>query len=411
MADHRSDIYRDPTTDKLIFRASSINRCDLSLIYAALEYPEEQAPDKVQRGYDEGSAAEDQILARFCEGEFHGTKWKLLDPADLKSYHDGNGAGFPYSSHEIMDDGQFTIEIPVGLNWVVRGHGDGVAQCFEQTSTGIEPPRWIGKRVVVEAKFLGPDYFRKFLKHGISAFPYYEWQVSTYGMSTGLDVMFIVGEKLRRDDGQAPDVGRVKVVHIRNSDLPVKLAQLKMRVMKIGKMVEVARRDGIDALGLGECDGKAQYPCAFYPFHAEKVDAFAPEAKVEVKQGSGAAIKVDKEKPEAITITDAKDLWVLRKSAQDYESALKTEKGVKAMKAKAKADVDALLEKYRVKGVMIDGKDGEVEYRGGTYTGIVDGVTVTVEWTHSYSPGGEPTVTSSRTTDSPKFTLKKVDDK
>jgi len=410
MADHRSDVYRDTETDKLIFRASSINRCDLSLIYAALEYPEEQAPDKVQRGYDEGSAAEDEILRRFCNGEFHGTKWKLLDPADLKSYHDGTGVGFPYSSRAIMDDGQFTIEIPVGLNWVVRGHGDGIAECFEQP---VDAPVDFrnNRRCVVEAKFLGPDYFRKFLKHGISAFPYYEWQVSTYGMSTGLDVMFIVGEKLRRDDGQAPDVGRVEVVHIRNSDLPVKLAQLKMRVMKIGKMIETAQRDGIDALGLGECDGKAQYPCAFYPFHAEGVDKFAPEAKVAVKQGSGATIKVDKEKPEAITITDAKDMWVLRKSAQDYQAALNTEKGVKAMKAKAKADVDAVLDKYRPKGVMIDGKDGEVEYKGGVFRGVVDGVEVEVGWTHSYSPGGEPTVTGSRTTDSPKFTLKKVDDK
>jgi len=272
MADHRPDVYFSDDLHRWVFRASSITRCDRSLVAAALGHEAQPAPAVLQRAWAEGSHGENKVLELFRGGSEHWhpkspaledgvlTRFKGLDPKDDKSYH-YNGVPFNRVRPEILDDDQFTLETPVGSKAVIRGHLDGIAECFQgPVATGAE---WIGRRFVEEAKLFGVDYFKAWVKSGMAdpKFTMYAWQLSLYMDGTGLPAYFIVGEKKRwEDDPQhfgTPQHERYDLdqVHVTRFDTPpVSIGLIKAKVLRLLGWIERGE--------LPDCD-QNQYGCAY----------------------------------------------------------------------------------------------------------------------------------------------------
>lgn len=270
MADHRPDVYRE--RDRWIVRASSMSYCTQRLVAQGLGHERMAVPETVQRGYDEGAGNEERLLRMWRNPELAGEvigpysdrfagkslpKWKGLDANDPASYMQKSSGGilFPHCRHDYLSDGQFTVEWKIG-NAVLRGHMDGVGQCYQaDVDSGM-----VGTRVVEEGKLLGPDYWKKWLNRGWAAFPHYAMQVSVYGHATGLPVAFIVGEKVRKDDGTV-SIPRIHVTWLENDELPVSKGAVVARALKIARLCEAG-----DLGEVGGCD-RDDWPCPVSYLH------------------------------------------------------------------------------------------------------------------------------------------------
>ena len=76
MGDDRRPTYievGDDGTERRIWRASSLGACERSLVAHALELPTAPVPAAIQRAYDAGNEAEDEII-----GHVTAKGWKLL---------------------------------------------------------------------------------------------------------------------------------------------------------------------------------------------------------------------------------------------------------------------------------------------------------------------------------------------
>lgn len=322
-------MYRDG--DQWVVRASSITRCQQSLIAAATGMEPLPPPETLQRAFDEGSAGEDEVLRMFCEQEWHGKSratraegdaWKLLDPTELGSYHQG-GVSYPHVRLELLDDDQFTMQIPVGGSAVIRGHLDGIAQRIAVGAGGevLE----MGERAVVEAKLLGPDLFAKVTRGGLlKGFDAYAWQVSLYMAATGLPGWFVAGEKKRwaDDDPRCDNVDEhlrydIASVYVERFETPpVALGKIKARVVKLVKAAET----GV----LPACDVN-QYPCEYVYLH------------------DGTEVEIAAPKPEPQVIEDAEVAQQVADLAAQYHAASAAERVAKKTKDACKEGLKALL--------------------------------------------------------------------
>lgn len=259
MGDDRRPTYierDDDGTERRIWRASSLGACERSLVAHALELPTAPTPAAIQRAYDAGNSAEDEII-----GHVTGKGWKLLGPYDkpaLEWVESGGTGGL-----------QVTVEIVVGkvagVEQVIRCHPDGIVRKWRSSAQGKQGEwEWtddpLHEERVVEAKFLrrGSPY-TSVAKARSSRF--YAWQTSVEMHATGLGLIMAVGWKVKD-----PESGeeRVESVDIQTFDEPMyKLGQVKARVFRLAKMVERAMDEG---LGGVECDW-AMYPCAFHESH------------------------------------------------------------------------------------------------------------------------------------------------
>lgn len=331
MADHRPDIYREG--DKWIIRASSMSFCTQRLVAQGLGMEGMDAPDVVQRGYDEGADNEARLLNAWRGGSESGVevigpyadrykgltlpKWKGLDPRDASSYMQSSDGGvlYPHSRLDMLDDGQFTVEWAVG-NAILRGHMDGIGQCYEAPA-GVDS--LVGDRVMEEGKLLGLDYWKKWLKRGWGAFPHYAMQVSTYGYATGLPVVFIVGRKVRRDDGGV-DIPEIHVTWIEPGELPVGRGVVMARVVRLARLCEAG-----DLSAVGGCD-RDDWPCPVSYLH-DGVKVMVEEAE---------ALPVVEVATDQVTeFVTALEMW-----ERAAKSASTADKDKKAM-AKVLADVIA----------------------------------------------------------------------
>ena len=360
MADHRPDIY--PDGDRLIFRASSLSMCDTRVVASALDMTAMPTPDFLQRAYDEGSAAEEAVVSRFAENDhlfgpgadqLDRTKWEMLNPLEPSSYRQSRDSEqlLPHVALDFLDDEQFTCEVPVGGTRIVKGHLDGIGQCYEA------PPEsgLLGSRVVVEAKFLGPDFFAKWLAQGWSAVPYYAMQVSIYGYATGLPVVFIVGEKLRHE-GSDPTIERVHVTCVDPDSMPVHIGKVKARVNKLARYV--------DSGELPACT-KQEYPCPYYYLHDDD-----EATSVEVTGST------------TLTFTDD-HAHKVAELALTSERLKATAKAVKAEQDQIKAELDEMLVEYRGDGpaVTVVSEQWEVAW---TYTEVAAVTRESKAYTKSY---------------------------
>lgn len=371
-------MYRDG--DQWVVRASSITRCQQSLIAAATGMEPLPPPETLQRAFDEGTAGEDQVLRMFCEQGWHGKSratraegdaWKLLDPTELGSYHQG-GVSYPHVRLELLDDDQFTMQIPVGGSAVIRGHLDGIAQRIAVGAGGevLE----MGERAVVEAKLLGPDLFAKVVRGGLlKGFDAYAWQVSLYMAATGLPGWFVAGEKKRWAEDHhlfdpTPEHLRYDIASVyveRFETPPVALGKIKARVVKLVKAAET----GV----LPACDVN-QYPCEYVYLH------------------DGTEVEIAAPKPEPQVIEDAEVAQQVADLAAQYHAAATMERDGKKQKADVKTALKNLL-------MPADEPPAEGGWQAGGWT---------VGWVHEEVPAA--TVTRAAYTKSyPKISKKKVE--
>jgi hypothetical protein len=187
---------------------------------------------------------------------------------------------------ESVHDAQFTAEIPVSDNILVRGHMDDIVQLYQAAE---DFPYDLGTRFVVEYKKFRKDYWKKWIRHGFDGFPEYQGQLSGYMDATGLPALFVVGQW---DDDAENNIATVEAVVI---DTPPKsIGKLKLRVLMIEKSAEVGQMPDV-------CDTKT-YPCPlFAELHDEDepADATVLDAEFEselAKYASASTIIKDEEK-------------------------------------------------------------------------------------------------------------------
>lgn len=240
-ADHRPDVYQEDGT--WVFRASSLGGCTRSLVLTALgEQGNRTKPTHVQKGMDEGTAAEATILSA---ARNHGWKPLPITAKDLSLAQYG----------EIDATGQLVVEFPVGAKAIVRLHPDGIAQKFR---TQEPDAKWrdddeLQARRVMEAKALkNPPKTAA----GIAGLHGYGWQFAAEMAGTGLPMLLLVGAK--GDDGTVK-VGDVTPYWI--DEPPYTMGQIKGRVLRIVGMIERAKKEGVK--GIPDCDVK-QFPCPHF---------------------------------------------------------------------------------------------------------------------------------------------------
>lgn len=211
MGDDRPNVYED--NGKIIYRASSVGNCIKSLVAIRSGMEPSPHPDWLLEKFAEGNVNEPIIL-----NHLRSLGWTVD--------YDG-------------DDNQLELELPIGENVIIRCHPDGQAYL---TPDDVH---------VVEAKAFGQVFWDKYMKHGITAFPYYATQVTIEMAGTGLPCLWVMGLK--------DDLGTVVKYHIeRITEPPLKIGAIKA---KIAKVENWSSRGELPA-----CDYD-QYPCQFFYLH------------------------------------------------------------------------------------------------------------------------------------------------
>ena len=263
MSDDRPSVYVED--DLVVYRASSLGHCTRALMAARRHYSPVPYPDWMYDRFEEGNVAEPIIMARFTE-----------DNTDF-----------------TLDGSQDEIVLEVADNVVVRGHIDGYA---------IDSN---GRTCIVEAKALGPDWFKKFKKHGFAGLPdAYAWQVSIYMIALNTDsAVLVAGEKI---DGKIQADSQFHYEWIRTPIFTRE--QIVERVMSV--------ENNVDAADWPECIN--EFLCQYPYLHdepeitqlegdtAEQVNKWA-EIWAEASQHESIAKKLKAQVKEEMTLWDATD--------------------------------------------------------------------------------------------------------
>ncbi len=234
----RASVYEEG--DRVVFRASSLGNCIGALVRSRLGVTGSPPPEAMQARYDEGTAAEADVLARGL-----GVDWiEVKDPNHLS----------PFGKVVEAEGGRAQVETEIAWgNKVVRCHPDAVVV---QGSTL--------KQFVCEVKFLGPDMFAEVLadlEKFLANHPTYRWQFSIESLSTGLPLLLVVGCKdIIEVDGERVlrGVGEVLTIEV-DPALLYSLTDVKMRVAEVEGYVQ--RGD------MPSCPLPLMYPCAYWADH------------------------------------------------------------------------------------------------------------------------------------------------
>lgn len=182
----------------------------------------------------------------------------------------------------LGDGGQMVVEMMAGKEAMVRGSTDGVWRLYKRKDQWGDGVPELGTLAVVECKAFAESTWKKWIgalnrggwKAVWEAFPYYAWQISSYGHGVrygpdaeGLGVLMVIGIKDIDDhivDGvnHGRRVGEIVSWYIPNDELPYTRGEVKARVLKVLKRVKAGRLD------FG-CDVK-QFPCEYYDLHEDK---------------------------------------------------------------------------------------------------------------------------------------------
>ena len=122
MGDDRPNVYLDDTTDKWVYRASSLGNCVKGLVAARLQYEAFPFPDWLLEKFEQGNAAETMLIKRFLDHQHGNDTWVMLDPETESSYVNADHTFYPHVNFGGSHDSQFTCEVPVGTTAVIRGH-------------------------------------------------------------------------------------------------------------------------------------------------------------------------------------------------------------------------------------------------------------------------------------------------
>lgn len=265
MGDDRPSVYHDPDIDRWVYRASALGSCERELIAHRRGMSGSPTPDWLQTRFDEGHDWEDRILERFMEDQ----------RVALRGY-------------------QARGTILVGKNVAVRGSIDAETD-----------------DAVIDAKFLGPDLYRKLIKDGIGAFPHYMWQQAVYAHALEKSrICLAMGLKDIEGEGEDRKVVGIKEMHylwVDVADLPT-LGQIKARVLRLEKLAE--------GDGWPDCPSPFQYPCPFDYLHDEV------DVAIEV-EGEGAELLSDAaDKDRAIRLLEAEVKKLKAERNREVEIAL-----------------------------------------------------------------------------------------
>lgn len=265
MGDDRPSVYHDPDIDRWVYRASALGSCERELIAHRRGMSGSPTPDWLQTRFDEGHDWEDRILERFMEDQ-----------------------------RVALRGQQARGTILVGKNVAVRGSIDAETD-----------------DAVVDAKFLGPDLYRKLIKDGIGAFPHYMWQQAVYAHALEKSrICLAMGLKDIEGEGDEREVVGIKEMHylwVDLADLPT-LGQIKARVLRLEKLAE--------GDGWPDCPSPFQYPCPFDYLHDEV------DVAVEV-EGEGAELLSDAaDKDRAIRLLEAEVKKLKAERNREVEIAL-----------------------------------------------------------------------------------------
>lgn len=293
MGDDRPIVYKDTPTligqdeweMRWVFRASSVGgTCTNAYLGYMLDFDASDAiPEAVQRGFDAGHEWEARLIERAMRME-HGERkyrFRLIDgeavngEAEMRQIRANHPEQMPGWCGLYGEDGdrQARVEVMVGERALIRCHLDGVAQLHTMTASDVEHlrPLSLGDRVVVEVKFFGADYWKKWKRDGIDGLPRYKTQVAIQQMGSGMPVLFVVGEKLTEGRGRdqvVTGIGEMDSVILWPDK--VEHAKIKMRVMRVlgeyDKMVAAGVRGWDELPG---CDVQ-MYPCPFFQYHGEE---------------------------------------------------------------------------------------------------------------------------------------------
>lgn len=235
----RDETYDKPIAyeegDRVIYRASSLGMCDGALVRARLGVTGSGPGEMMLERFQEGHDWEERVLLAGL-----GVDWMRVEDRDHLEL---------YGKVVESQEGGGGLQVQTELAWsnkVVRCHPDAIAV-----------HRGNLEKRVVEVKFLGAEMFAQMLNGDWK--DTYLWQRSIEMLSTGLPMLYIIGEKLRVD-GEV-SLGSVEVLEF---DAPThSLTDVKMRVLQI---------EGYLARGeMPACPVPFMYPCPYWAEH-EKVE-------------------------------------------------------------------------------------------------------------------------------------------
>lgn len=258
MSDNRPAVYWEG--NQVIIRASSLGNCLGELTRHGAGITGEGTPEFMQRAYDHGTANEAEIMSR-------GRQKAGLVPLDgLRLAQYGS----------VGEDGQIEAEL-VGKGYRIRCHPDGVAECYKKE---LAETRWeLKDRFVEEAKFLGPSLMSRYLNQGITAIPYYAWQLSVEMAVTKLPAVYYTAEKITDDEGEV-SIGEVHVTWY--FEPPYSAKEVHARAREIVGHV----KDG----KVAECDTR-QFPCPFYQIEGTLCHGGGQSGDDEVDDGTRVRIQ------------------------------------------------------------------------------------------------------------------------
>lgn len=246
MTADRSEMFDQPPAyeegDKVVYRASSLGMCNGALVRARLGVTGSPPPDLMQERFDEGTDWEERVLLAGL-----GVDWSEVTLTDHLAL---------YGRVTEAAGGRRQVQAEVAWgNKVVRCHPDAIAYHGQGAQ---------GQRVV-EVKFLGPEMMqekmRGIAKDGMRGLgSMYAWQASIEMLSTGLPMLYIIGEKKVGVPVGGKRVVDLAHVEVYEWDEPCySLADVKMRVLEI---------EGYVARGeMPDCPVPFMYPCPYWQEH------------------------------------------------------------------------------------------------------------------------------------------------
>lgn len=338
MGDDRGSVYEDHD-GRYVFRASALGGCVGSLVRHGLGMTPEPFPASMYDRFEEGNVAEPVMLG-WIKTPSGG--WKVWDEADLEVF-----AGTHNGQMQYLDDkAQVEFDIPVGNKGLIRVHPDGIATLFLLTPEAKKryPDLETGVDAVVEAKAFGPDYYKKYRRDGIDAFPFYRYQVSVEMAATGMPCLFIVGQK---DENGIVKEDKIEWELI--TEPPIPLPKLKVRVMKAIAAIEAGE--------IPECD-QAMFPCGFWQEHDTE-----SESSVWFKKPAAAMLTTDNSKVDVVQV----EKWGVV-----YQEVLEAEKKLKETKAEAVKELCDLFDAAGARGGTVNCGGITVEDYIGEAKGRVD---------------------------------------
>lgn len=231
---------------KVYYTASALGYCSKGLLYDRLGVTPEPPPEWLQQAFDQGSENEQRIV----EMAHDSLIWRSVDKEQLAA--DGYEFGVYMEDRDKDYSDQVRVLANVTPGIVVQSHLDGVVEMWAKP-VGFTNSSDLGDRRVLEVKAFGDSLWEKFYRHGIKAFPHYEYQVAAQMKGAGLPGLFVVGHK-----GSDGKVFEIKEQYL--DELPVKWMDVIRKILAIEAVVE-GRVENL------ACEKPLQYPCPYYKLH------------------------------------------------------------------------------------------------------------------------------------------------